>query len=79
MSNIAEGFDSRTNRLFIEFLGRAKASGGEVRSQLYVALDQGYIERATCCRLQHEVETASRQIRRLIQYLESVPDQYSRR
>ncbi len=31
MSNIAEGFESRTQALFIDFLGRAKGSAGEVR------------------------------------------------
>ncbi|NEO92599.1 MAG: four helix bundle protein [Moorea sp. SIO3G5] len=43
MSNIAEGFESRTQRLFLEFLGRAKGSAGELRSQAYVALDAGYV------------------------------------
>mgnify|MGYP001765691330 CR=1 FL=1 len=43
MSNIAEGFESRTDIQFINFLGMARASAGEVRSQLYVALDQRYI------------------------------------
>lgn len=36
MSNIAEGFESRTQSLFVDFLGRAKGSAGEVRSQLYM-------------------------------------------
>lgn len=40
MSNIAEGFESRTDVQFINFLGMAKASAGEVRAQIYVALDQ---------------------------------------
>ena len=44
MSNIAEGFESRTDVQFINFLGMAKASAGEVRAQLYVALDQKYID-----------------------------------
>ena len=44
MSNIAEGFESRTDVQFINFLGMAKASVGEVRAQLYVALDQKYID-----------------------------------
>ena len=34
MSNISEGFESRTRPQFIDFLGTAKASAGEVRSQL---------------------------------------------
>lgn len=40
MSNIAEGFESRTRSQFIHYLGQAKASAGEVRCQLYVAKDQ---------------------------------------
>jgi four helix bundle protein len=32
MSNIAEGFESRTEVLFIELLGRAKGSSGELRA-----------------------------------------------
>jgi four helix bundle protein len=46
MSNITEGFESRTQALFIEFLGRAKGSAGELRAQTYVALDVGYIDQA---------------------------------
>lgn len=46
MSNIAEGFESRTDIQFINFLGMAKAPAGEVRAQLYIALDQRYITEA---------------------------------
>ncbi|MFH1673233.1 MAG: four helix bundle protein [Pseudomonadota bacterium] len=43
MHNIAEGFDSETNAEFVRFLRYAKRSCTEVQSELYVALDEGYI------------------------------------
>ena len=42
-SNIAEGFDRESNKEFLQYLKVAKGSNGEVRSQLYVALDENYI------------------------------------
>jgi len=46
MHNIAEGFDSETNKEFIRFLRYAKRSCTEVQSEFYVAVDQQYITKA---------------------------------
>src|SRR3989338_7141234 len=43
MSNIAEGFERGTQQEFLNYLYIAKGSAGEVRAQLYVALDIGYL------------------------------------
>lgn len=43
MHNMAEGFESGSDPEFVRFLKRARRSAGEVQSQLYLALDVGYI------------------------------------
>ena len=46
MHNIAEGFDGGSNAEFARFLRYSQRSCSEVQSELYVALDQGYISQA---------------------------------
>ena len=74
MSNIAEGFESRTQVMFIEYLGRAKASAGETRAQIYLALDRKYITQPDFDKSISEVQICSRQIASFIRYLETKPN-----
>lgn len=74
MSNIAEGFESRTQALFIEYLGRAKGSAGELRAQLYIALDRKYISKEQFNDARSIALICSRQLQSFIQYLESQPN-----
>jgi len=69
MSNIAEGFERGGSREFAQFLSIAKGSTGEVRSQLYVALDQEYVTQAEFERLIAGVNETARMISGLISYL----------
>jgi four helix bundle protein len=46
MSNIAEGFERGRPGEFHQFISMAKASCAELRAQLYVALDVGYVSSA---------------------------------
>ena len=45
-SNIAEGFERRSRKEYLNFLNIAKGSAGEIRSQLCVAFEVGYIEKS---------------------------------
>jgi four helix bundle protein len=69
MSNIAEGFERGGNQEFIQYLATSKGSCGEVRSQLYVALDQGYIDEHLFGELYRNVEAISKMLSAFMDYL----------
>lgn len=69
MSNIAEGFERSGTVEFMQFLAIAKGSAGEVRSQLYIALDQGYVEQENCIRLVGLAFDTAKMIAGLMKYL----------
>ena len=74
VSNIAEGFERGTRKEFIQFLNIAKGSVGEVRSQLYIALDQDYLNQARFSELKEMALALSRRVATFIAYLEKYPN-----
>jgi four helix bundle protein len=71
MSNIAEGFDAGSDAGFILFLTYARRSSTEVQSQLYIALDQGYIDQAEFDRVYLQTVETKNLISGFIRYLRS--------
>ena len=69
MSNIAEGFERGTKLEMLNFLFIARGSCGEVRAQLYVALDVGYLSEERFKSLKFRAEECSRMIYSFIQSL----------
>ena len=69
MSNIAEGFERSGSGEFAQFLSMAKGSSGEVRTQLYIALDQNYVNQADFKRLISDIDETARMINGLMMYL----------
>ncbi|NID09310.1 four helix bundle protein [Fibrivirga algicola] len=69
MDKIAEGFERGGKGELIQFLSIAKGSAGEVRSPLYRALDQTYIDQSTFDLLYKMAEDISKLITNFISYL----------
>jgi four helix bundle protein len=60
MSNIAEGFERGGQAEFHQFLVISKGSCGEVRSDLYIALDVGYLSEKESKRLGEMAENTGK-------------------
>jgi len=71
MSNIAEGFDSGTQKSFINFLNYSYRSTSEVQSLLYVAIDLNYVSKVSFDDLYNRSSEIKKLIGGFIQYLKT--------
>ncbi|HJZ04421.1 MAG: 30S ribosomal protein S23 [Candidatus Dadabacteria bacterium CSP1-2] len=71
MSNIAEGYARQTDKEFVQFLYIARGSAFETQSQLYVALDLGYISKEEFDKTYETITEISRLIMGFIKYLQN--------
>ena len=69
MANTAEGLERGGDKEFIQFLSTPKASCGEVKPHLYVALDQGYMTTSAFDQLYGQASEVSRLLSGFMAYL----------
>jgi four helix bundle protein len=69
MGNVAEGYDRGGDKEFIQFLSVSKGSCGEVKSHLYVALDQQYINSTQFDQLYNSADEVGRLLGGFMAYL----------
>jgi four helix bundle protein len=69
MSNIAEGFERQNPGEFHQFLTVARASCAEVRSQLYIAYDIGYVSEGEFDQLSAQSQEVARIVSALRTYI----------
>jgi four helix bundle protein len=69
MGNVAEGYDRGGDKEFIQFLSVSKGSCGEVKSHLYVALDQQYINPPQFNQLYNSADEVGRLLAGFMAYL----------
>lgn len=69
VSNIAEWFERNTDKEFKQFLFMAKWSCAEVRSQLYIAYDQWYLQEQDFKEISNLCIKISKMISKFITYL----------
>src|SRR5262245_31935445 len=69
MDNIAEGFERNSRLEFLNSLSISKGECGELKSQLFRALDNQYIDEKWFEDLYHSTEKKSRKIASFVKYL----------
>jgi len=78
MSNIAEGFNRRSTKEFINFLIISRASISEVQNDLYISLDLNYINKEDSETIYNHAQKISMSINKLITYLRSQVKTYQK-
>ena len=71
-SNIAEGFERKSKKEFLNFLHYSKGSCGELRTQIYIGLDIKYIEKETAKKWLIEATSISKMLGSLIKKQQSL-------
>ena len=69
MANVAEGYERGGDKEFSQFLSTAKGSCGEVKSHLYVALDQEYLTPVAFSQLYGKADEVGRLIFGFMEYI----------
>ena len=72
-SNIAEGYERSGNKEIANFLNIAKGSAGELRAQIYIGMDIGYIDKLQGKQWVKESEEISRMLYGLIRAVRTRP------
>lgn len=70
-SNIAEGYERGSTKDYLRFLRIAKGSGGELRTQLYIGRQAGFIADETGRDYSMEVAEISKMLQGMIRALEA--------
>ena len=73
-SNIAEGYERSTDKEIANFLNYAKGSAGELRTQIYIGIDIGYIDNETGKKWLVEAEQISKMLHSLIRTIRNRRD-----
>lgn len=71
-SNIAEGFERNSNREFVRFLKIAKGSSGELRTQIYIAIEISILDKDFGNEVVEKLIEISKMLQKLISYREDL-------
>ncbi|HWN89370.1 MAG TPA: four helix bundle protein [Chitinophagaceae bacterium] len=71
MDNIAEGFERNSRLEFLNSLSISKGESGELKSQLYRATDDSYLDKDEFDELYEDTDKVSKKIANFVKYLNS--------